>query len=231
MEEPRQVPYLQMPHVMAEENLRQGFMVSHQTSGGIWRSIQLCQTPQLLDWFNDPKHGLDRLTWREAWRMARFTHTSSLKTTGVAEMTHPKSRFRTWEDLVGSTIYISEPKVSVQALEYIDAEMTMLAQRGEPYPKKELIASWWRVGKWLRKWLGNKKFDKYFTDKDQNVCSGSYAERVILGCGQHNTPDNQMIMALLKKHHITALSPAFLTWCMPEVFKPRGLFKITDELK
>ena len=214
----RQVSHKMMCHVAGVE-IPEGCMVSHVTTGGVWRVIQLAQAPQLLDWYNDPKHGLEPLKWREAWHMARFTHTSCLTRNGVAEMTHPEARVRTWGELVGSELRIMRPRVSPIALQWTAENMRLVARSHAPYPKRELVASWWRAGKWLRKWLGTEKFDKYFTDKDQNVCSGMYVDCLLNACGFHATDDNRTVSLALSRHHITALTPAFLAWCMPEAFE------------
>ena len=227
----RKVSHSMMHHVAGVE-IPEGCMVSHVTTGGVWRVIQLAQTPQLLDWFNDPKRETEKpalkgspylfgkkLHWREAWQMARFSHTSCLTRNGVAEMTHPEARVRTWVELVGSELRIMRPKVSSIALQKTAENMRLVASSHAQYPKKELVASWWRAGKWLRKWLGTEKFDKYFTDKDQNVCSGTYVDCLINACGFHATDDNRNVSMALSRHHITALTPAFLAWCMPEAFE------------
>lgn len=223
----RRVSYAMMAHVVGIE-IPEGCMVAHVTSGGIWRAIQLAQTPQLLDWYNDPSRDLPELTWRKAWDMAKYTHTSCLGRAGVAEMTNPEARVRTWPELVGSELYVLRPRVSSIALQKTAENMMLVARAHAPYPKKELLASWWRAGKWLRKWLGHEKFDKIFTDADHNVCSGTYAQCLIAACWHHATPQNYAVSTALKAHHITALSPAFLAWCMPEVFEPVGKFEIAN---
>ena len=215
-----------MAHVAGIE-IPVGCMVAHVTSGGIWRAIQLAQTPQLLDWFNDPKHGLTPLAWSEAWEMAKYTHTSCLVQSGVLEMTHPEARRRTWKEMVGSEIFVLRPRVSSIALHETVENMRLIVSAHAPYPKKELLASWWRAGKWLRKWLGTERFDRIFTDRDHNVCSGTYVECLLNACGFHATVENRAVAESLRAHHITALTPAFLAWCMPNVFEPIAKIEIT----
>ena len=190
----RKATFQQIRHMARMSEIWNGAICLHRRRGSL--VIRGSQYLQMMDWLADRKHperagafGVDcndRAQVRAlAMGLAGFTHASMTVydrdqgVCGVAEMTSPRARVRSWRQLQGETVAILYPAVCPVVRALAMGSMLAIGQLGHRYPYRELVLHSSRIGKWLRKALGGARFAALFDHTDADVCARTVATALV----------------------------------------------------